>query len=119
MHALIAAAVINDRHRQRLAKALEDRMGVMRRRHKIDIVRPLGNELEVDFPQPLDGDLDTLSSFGDLIVLTSAVIFVPPFAAALGFETISLAEFGVSVSLAVAIIPILRRRQTRRSRKAS
>lgn len=70
MHALIAAAVINDRHRQRLAKTLEDRMGVMRRRHKIDIVRSFSNELEVDLPQPLDGDLDALSSFGDLIVLT-------------------------------------------------
>ena len=45
-------------------------MGVMRRRHKIDSMRPLGNELEVDLPQPLDGDLDALSSFGDLIVLT-------------------------------------------------
>ena len=41
------------------------------------------------------------------LVLTSAVIFVPPFAAAFGFETISLAEFGVSVALAVAIIPIV------------
>lgn len=41
------------------------------------------------------------------LVLTSAVIFVPPFAAAFGFETISLAEFGVSVALAVAIIPLV------------
>ena len=45
-------------------------MGVMRRRHKIDIVRPFSNELEVDLPKPLDGDLDALSSFGDFIILT-------------------------------------------------
>lgn len=40
-------------------------------------------------------------------VLTSAVIFVPPFAAAFGFETISLNEFAVALALAVAIIPLV------------
>lgn len=40
-------------------------------------------------------------------VLTSAVIFVPPFAAAFGFETISLNEFAAALALAVAIIPLV------------
>ncbi len=40
-------------------------------------------------------------------VLTSAVIFVPAFAAAFGFETISLNEFAVALALAVAIIPLV------------
>lgn len=40
-------------------------------------------------------------------VLTSAVIFVPPFAAAFGFETINLNEFAVALALAVAIIPLV------------
>lgn len=40
-------------------------------------------------------------------VLTSAVIFVPPFATAFGFETISLNEFAVALALAVAIIPLV------------
>lgn len=39
--------------------------------------------------------------------LTSAVIFVPPFAAAFGFETISLSEFAAALALAVAIIPLV------------
>jgi len=40
-------------------------------------------------------------------VLTSAVIFVPAFATAFGFETISLNEFAVALALAVAIIPLV------------
>lgn len=40
-------------------------------------------------------------------VLTSAVIFVPAFATAFGFETISLNEFVVALALAVAIIPLV------------
>ena len=39
--------------------------------------------------------------------LTSAVIFVPAFATAFGFETISLNEFAVALALAVAIIPLV------------
>lgn len=39
--------------------------------------------------------------------LTSAVIFVPTFATAFGFETISLNEFAVALALAVAIIPLV------------
>lgn len=39
--------------------------------------------------------------------LTSAVIFVPAFATAFGFETISLNEFAVVLALAVAIIPLV------------
>lgn len=39
--------------------------------------------------------------------LTSAVIFVPAFATAFGFETISLNEFDVALALAVAIIPLV------------
>lgn len=40
-------------------------------------------------------------------VLTSAVIFVPAFATAFGFETISLNEFAVALALAAAIIPLV------------
>lgn len=40
-------------------------------------------------------------------VLTSAVIFIPAFATAFGFETISLNEFAVALALAVAIIPLV------------
>ena len=40
-------------------------------------------------------------------VLTSTVIFVPAFATAFGFETISLNEFAVALTLAVAIIPLV------------
>lgn len=40
-------------------------------------------------------------------VLTSAVIFVPAFATAFGFETIILNEFAVALALAVAIIPLV------------
>lgn len=40
-------------------------------------------------------------------VLTSAVIFVPAFATAFGFETINLNEFAVALALAVAIIPLV------------
>ena len=40
-------------------------------------------------------------------VLTSAVIFVPAFATAFGFETISLNEFAVALALAVAIIQLV------------
>lgn len=40
-------------------------------------------------------------------VLTSTVIFVPAFATAFGFETISLNEFAVALALAVAIIPLV------------
>lgn len=40
-------------------------------------------------------------------VLTSAVIFVPAFATAFGFEKISLNEFAVALALAVAIIPLV------------
>ena len=40
-------------------------------------------------------------------VLTSAVIFVPAFATAFGFETISLNEVAVALALAVAIIPLV------------
>lgn len=40
-------------------------------------------------------------------VLTSAVIFVPAFATAFDFETISLNEFVVALALAVAIIPLV------------
>lgn len=39
--------------------------------------------------------------------LTSAVIFVPTFATAFGFETIRLNEFAVALALAVAIIPLV------------
>ena len=39
--------------------------------------------------------------------LTSAVIFVPAFATAFGFETISLNEFAVALALAAAIIPLV------------
>lgn len=39
--------------------------------------------------------------------LTSAVIFVPAFATAFGFETINLNEFAVALALAVAIIPLV------------
>lgn len=40
-------------------------------------------------------------------VLTSAVIFIPAFATAFGFETISLNEFAIALALAVAIIPLV------------
>lgn len=39
--------------------------------------------------------------------LTSAVIFVPAFATAFGFETINLNEFAVALALAAAIIPLV------------
>ena len=41
------------------------------------------------------------------LVLTAAVIYIPPFAAAFGFEHISLVEFLVALALAVAVIPIV------------
>ncbi len=40
-------------------------------------------------------------------VLTTAVIYVPFLAEAFGFETISLGEYGISILLAVCIIPIV------------
>ena len=41
------------------------------------------------------------------LALTAAVIYIPPFAAAFGFEHISLVEFLVALALAVAVIPIV------------
>jgi Ca2+-transporting ATPase len=38
---------------------------------------------------------------------TTAVLYVPFLRDAFGFETISLAEYGVSVALALSIIPIM------------
>ncbi len=40
-------------------------------------------------------------------VLTAAVIFIPPFAAAFGFETISLMEYAVAMALALSVIPMV------------
>ena len=41
------------------------------------------------------------------LALTAAVIYIPPFAVAFGFEHISLVEFLVALALAVAVIPIV------------
>ena len=41
------------------------------------------------------------------LALTAAVIYIPPFAAAFGFEHISLVEFLVALALAAAVIPIV------------
>ncbi len=41
------------------------------------------------------------------LVMTSAVIFIPPFAAAFDFEPISLKEYAVAMALAVTIIPVV------------
>ena len=41
------------------------------------------------------------------LVLTTAVIFIPPIAAAFEFEPISLAEYFVAMGLAVVVIPIV------------
>jgi Ca2+-transporting ATPase len=40
-------------------------------------------------------------------VATTAVIYVPFLRNAFGFEVISLVEYGISVALAVLIIPIM------------
>ncbi|MBR2967352.1 MAG: cation-translocating P-type ATPase [Clostridia bacterium] len=40
-------------------------------------------------------------------VLTTLVIYVPPFAAAFGFAAISLIEYAVAIALAISIIPIV------------
>lgn len=41
------------------------------------------------------------------LVLTTAVIYVPPLRAAFGFESISLAEYAVAIALAIFILPII------------
>jgi len=38
-------------------------------------------------------------------VLTTAVIYIPPFAKAFGFESVSLMEYGIAIALAFLIIP--------------
>ncbi|NLP35412.1 MAG: cation-translocating P-type ATPase [Clostridiales bacterium] len=41
------------------------------------------------------------------LVLTTAIIFIPPLAAAFDFETISLAEYAVALGLGFCVIPIV------------
>lgn len=41
------------------------------------------------------------------LILTTAVIYIPPLRSAFGFELISLAEYLVAIALAVLIIPII------------
>ena len=41
------------------------------------------------------------------LLLTAAVIYIPPVAALFGFESISLLEYAVAMGLAVSIIPIV------------
>jgi Ca2+-transporting ATPase len=41
------------------------------------------------------------------LVLTTAVIFIPPIAAAFEFEAISLTEYFAAMGLAVLVIPIV------------
>ncbi len=48
-----------------------------------------------------------LGSMALSFVCTAAVIFIPALARAFGFESISLAEYGVSMALAICIIPIV------------
>jgi len=40
-------------------------------------------------------------------ILTTAVIFIPPFARAFGFETITVAEYLISMALALSMLPIV------------
>jgi hypothetical protein len=67
--ALIAAAVIDHRHRQWLPKALEYGMGILGRGDQVNIMGSLGDELEINFPKPFHRYFDALLHFGNLIVL--------------------------------------------------
>ena len=67
--ALVAAAVVHHRHGEGLAEALVDGAGEVGGRDEVDIVRPLSDELEIDLPQALDGDLRAFPQLGDLVIL--------------------------------------------------
>ena len=69
MNAFITAAVVHHRYGKRFSQTLKNGMGKMGRRHKVDIVRPPGNKLTVNFCQPLHGYFYPLAQFGYFIIL--------------------------------------------------
>lgn len=69
MHAFVAPAVVHHRHRKGITKALENGMGVLGGSNQVDVMGPLGDKFEIDFPEPLHRHFDALSHFRYFIVL--------------------------------------------------
>ena len=73
LHALVAAGVVDDRDLEAAPARRADRggqqMGVMGRRHQVDVEGALILQLEHDLNQALRSDLDTEAAGRDLVVL--------------------------------------------------